>query len=398
MNVSIEQAYLNGKMNAIPSKSYAHRILICNFLAGAKLNVDLGEFSSKDICATKNCLNQLRNGGKVLDCGESGSTLRFMLPLCAALGGEYQFIGHGKLIERPNEQLFLAMAENGVTLNKADRIYLSGKLKAGEYRLRGDISSQYVSGLLMALPTLNGDSKIILTTPLVSAPYVDVTLEVLKNFGVIIEKKEYGYFIKGNQKYLGQVKPEGDWSNMAFFLAGGAINGDITICGLNLNSVQGDRYITEILERAGADISYESGYVRVKKSQLKAFTFDGESCPDLVPISAVLAAYANGTSVIKNIKRLKIKESDRIDTTIKMLAAFNVMAKSDGVDLTIYGGVPVKSGKVDSFNDHRIVMSAAILALKADGKSIITDCAAVEKSYPTFFDDYTSVGGKVNVL
>lgn len=397
MNIALSGAFLSGTVKAIPSKSYAHRISICNFLAGKNPNAGCGDFSSKDIAVTEECLNRLIDGKKVLDCGESGSTLRFLMPLCAALGGDYEFIGHGKLIERPNEELFLTMRQHGVTAKKADRIFLSGKLTSGEYKIRGDISSQYISGLLMALPILEGDSKITLTTPLVSAPYVDITLEVLNSFGVKIEKTIDGFTVYGNQNYSGEVLPEGDWSNMAFYLVAGAINGDITVTGLNQDSVQGDRFIMEILSRAGAKITYSKDAVTVKKSKLKAFTFDAESCPDLVPISAVLAAYADGVSIIKNIQRLKIKESDRVETTIKMLDAFGVKAECDGVNLTVYGGA-VTCGEVNSFNDHRIVMSAAVLALGSSGKSVITDYKAVEKSYPTFFDDFNGVGGKAYEL
>ena len=246
MNVKITGAKTQGVINAIPSKSYAHRIAICKYLAGQTPRVDCGQFTSKDIEVTVNCLENLLEGVRTLDCGESGSTLRFLLPLCASLGGEYTFIGHGKLMERPLEQLFIALEDNGVTIEKSDVIKINGKLKAGEYKIRGDISSQYVSGLLMALPTLESDSKITLTTPLVSAPYVEITLQVLNEFGVKIERTSDGFIIKGNQHYNGDLVPEGDWSNGAFFLVLGALNGDITVKGLNLNSAQGDKYIIDI--------------------------------------------------------------------------------------------------------------------------------------------------------
>ena len=341
MNVVLEPSSLSGEINAIPSKSYAHRIAICNFLAGNEPSAKCGQFSSNDILVTENCLKAMRLGKKVLDCGESGSTLRFLMPLCASLGGDYTFICHGKLIDRPNDELFLAMQAHGVTAEKTDKITLSGKLTSGEYVLRGDISSQYISGLLMALPMLDGDSQITLTTPLSSAPYVDITIEVLNGFGVKIDRTEKGFYVKGNQKFFGEVLPEGDWSNSAFFLVAGAINGEITVKGLNQQSAQGDKYIMEILSRAGAKICVCEKGVTVKKSALKAFSFDAEDCPDLVPISAVLASFAQGESVIRNIQRLKIKESDRVETTIKMLSAFNVKAHTDGENLFVLGGEPV---------------------------------------------------------
>ena len=182
---------------------------------------------------------------------------------------------------------------------------------------------------------------------------------------------------------------------MAFFLCLGAISGEITVNGLNLNSVQGDKKILSVLESAGAKIVYSSDKITVKKSALKAFTMNADDCPDLVPICAVLGAYADGTSVIKNVERLRIKESDRITSTIAMLNAFNIKAEFNGKDLIVFGG-SVKGGKIDSFNDHRIVMASAVLGAGALGQSEITDAGAVNKSYPTFFSDYQSVGGIAN--
>ncbi len=393
MTVNVRNSFVNGEIDAIPSKSYVHRILICRYLSGEK--IELGDFKSEDMVATLNCLNALSNGESVLDCGESGSTLRFMLPLAGVIGGEYEFVGRGKLMKRPNDALFSAFFDNGVQASQTESIKIKGKLSAGEYRIRGDISSQYISGLLMALPTLDGDSKIILTTELVSAPYIEITLEVLKNFGIKIVKTDYGYFVKGKQKYQNNgLEPEGDWSNVAFFLALGAINGNVTLRGLREDSVQADRYIRTVLRLAGADIVWSGGKLTVKKSKLKAFTFDAEQCPDIVPISAVIASYADGTSVIKNVERLKIKESDRIESTIATLKAFGIFAEYIGKDLVVHGGKP-RGGTVDSFNDHRIVMASAVMASGAVGDSFITGAEAVNKSYPTFFEDFARLGGKV---
>ena len=397
MNVKVENAFLSGEINAIPSKSYAHRIAICNFLAGNNPVSGCQGFSSNDIFVTEECLKNIKSGKADLDCGESGSTLRFLLPLCASLGGNYKFVGHGKLIERPNDELFAVMREHGVSVNKTDCIKLCGKLTSGKYEIRGDISSQYVSGLLMALPTLKGDSEIVLTTPLVSAPYVDITLEVLNSFGVKIERTNTGFMVKGNQVYKGSVVPEGDWSNSAFFLCAGAINGDITVKGLNLLSKQGDKKIVEILESAGVNLTVKDNEITVKKSKLKAFTFDAEDCPDLVPVTAVLASYAQGDSVIKNVTRLKIKESDRIESTLAMLKSFGISGEFDGANIIVHGGNPV-GGRADAFNDHRLAMSSAVLALNANGVSQIVGAQAINKSYPTFFIDYNSLGGKANAI
>lgn len=384
-----------GQILSIPSKSYAHRIAICSYFAHKTPFGNAGDFSSQDISATENCLNDLLNGITFLDCGESGSTLRFLLPLLAVKGGNYTLTGHGKLLDRPNDELFAVLGAHGVNIQKLeDKIVVSGKLENGDFNIRGDISSQYISGLLMALPNLRGDSRIVLTTPLVSSSYVDITLEVLKEYGVKIDKTDYGFFVKGNQQFNGTVYPEGDWSNSAFFLVLGAINGDITVKGLNLDSVQGDRKIIDILKSAGACVKVANGDIKVTKSRLTAFTFDSENCPDLVPIACVLASACNGISVIKNIQRLKIKESDRITSTINMLNSFGIKAECDGVNMIVYGG-KAKAGKVNSYNDHRIAMSATVLASICDGESVIDGANAINKSFPTFYKDFSSVGGQV---
>lgn len=394
MIVKIKNSEIRGEIRAIPSKSYAHRIAICNFLAGNEPTGGCEGFESKDIKATEDCLKKVLDGVNDVDCGESGSTLRFLLPLFAARGGVYSFSGRGKLLERPNEELFAVLKSHGVEAEKTDVIKISGSLTAGDYEIRGDVSSQYISGLLMALPTLDGDSRISLTSPMVSAPYVDITLEVLGAYGVKAEKTDYGFFVKGNQRYKGRVVPEGDWSNAAFFLTAGAITGDVTVTGLNVKSVQGDRAITEILRLAGAIVTENERGVRVRKNGLNAFSFDAENCPDLVPIAAVLAANAKGTSEIKNVERLKIKESDRIESTTALLEAFGITAEYREKNLLIHGG-KIKGGFADSYNDHRIAMSAAILSAASEGESEIRGAEAVNKSYPSFFEDYRLLGGKV---
>ncbi len=397
MIAKVESAYLQGEIKAIPSKSYAHRIAICNYIASGALSGGCDNFVSNDIKATLDCLENLSKGNTVLDVGESGSTLRFMLPLCAVLGGRYSFICHGKLLERPNDELFSVMRAHGVSVEQTDKIYIDGKLSCGKFSLRGDISSQYISGLLMALPILKGDSEIILTTPLCSVPYVEITLEVLKSFGVKIERTKNGFKILGNQKYQGGIRAEGDWSNVAFFLVGGAVNGNVCISGVNPDSVQGDKFILDILRLAGVNFTIENDCVKVNKSKVQAFEFSAKDCPDLVPIASVLAAYSDGKSVIKDVERLKIKESDRILSTIEMLTAFGVKAESDGKSLIVYGG-EIVGGAVDSFNDHRLTMASAILALGAKGSSVLRRAEAINKSYPTFFEDYEKLGGVVEYV
>lgn len=397
MNVKITGGECSGVLEAIPSKSYAHRIAICNFLAKNQIDGGCGDFSSNDIKATEKCLKALVRGDKELDCGESGSTLRFLLPLVLALGGKYTLLGHGKLMERPNDELMNALKENGVEFYKDKGITVEGKLKSGVFSLRGDVSSQYVSGLLMALPILSGDSEIRLTSQLASKPYVDITIEVLKEYGIEIEEKESGFFIKGNQQYKGNLKAEGDWSNAAFFLALGGLTGEIKVKGLNQNSAQGDRAILNVLSDFGAKVTLNKDSVTIKRGEFKPFTFDANDCPDLVPILAVLASFAKGESKIIKVERLKIKESDRIETVLKMLSSFGVKGDSDGKTLTVYGGNP-KIGKALSFNDHRIAMASSIMACSLKGTSEIVDAEAVEKSYPSFFEHLSFVRGGVEYV
>ncbi len=396
MNVKVQNALISGSVKAIPSKSFAHRICICDFLANNPICNKYDDFFSKDISATANCLMAIRKGKRELDCVESGSTLRFLLPLCSALGGEFSFFGQGRLLDRPNEELFCVLKNHNIQIEKKkDRIKLNGKLNGGEFKIRGDISSQYVSGLLMALPNLDEDSTIILSTPLSSEPYVNITIEVLKNYGIKIERIENGYFIKGNQKFNGSCKVEGDWSNMAFFLVLGATCGKVEVKDLNLYSLQGDKKIVQVLSDAGANLQIEDQKIVVEKSDLKGFTMNADDCPDLVPICAVLGANATGKTIIKNVQRLKIKESDRIESTMALLNAFKVKAECDGNDLIVYGTNPT-CAKFDSFNDHRIAMAGAVLASSASGESEIINALAVQKSYPTFFDDMKSLGGKIS--
>ena len=396
MNLKLKQSSVKGQIDAICSKSYAHRICICDFLSGNEVKSEFNGFTSNDILATANCLNAINKGKKRLDCKDSGSTLSFMIPLCASLGGEYKLFGSEKLLSRPNDELFKALEENGVkAVQEKDHITINGKLNSGEFKIRGDISSQYISGLLMALASLDGDSTIKLTTPISSKPYVDITIEVLTAYGINVDEVKEGYFVRGNQKFMGNLCPEGDWSNMSAFLVLGAINGQVAVKGLNSNSKQGDREIIKILKSAGASVEQTENEIRVKKSNLVGFTMDADNCPDLVPICAVLGAVAKGKTIIKNVQRLRLKESDRILSTMQMLKAFNVYSECDGKSMIIYGG-EIKGGKVHAFNDHRIVMAGTVLCSVADGESESIGAQAVEKSYPTFFTDYAKLGGKTS--
>lgn len=412
MNMTVRPAFLQGKIDIIPSKSHLHRLLIASALCGSDTFIS-GSSDAKDIDATVQCLNALGanirreangfcvspiafKGEATLDCGESGSTLRFLLPVAAALGGKYVFTGKGRLSERPISELSDALFQGGVKVSSSWPYTLEGKLKSVEYKVRADISSQYITGLLFALPLLENDSHIITEGAEVSSGYTAITIDVLKAFSVRIEKTSYGYFVKGGQKYISpkHMKAEGDWSNAAFWLCAGAINGDITVSGLHLSSFQGDKAILSLLKEMGADISVSESSVRVKKSNLTAVEIDAENIPDLVPVLAATAAYAKGTTIIKNVSRLRLKESDRIETVMSLLSALGIRSEYNG-SLYIIGG-KVYGGSINGANDHRIVMSAFVAALGAEGLVTITDTEAAGKSYPAFIEEYKRLGGNAD--
>ena len=396
--VELESSVLNGKVNIPPSKSAAHRALICSFLSGGG-SVE-GIIDSSDMKATKGALEALKNGDEVINCIESGSTLRFIIPIAAALGRSVCFTGSGRLPERPIGEYIRLLEEHGVKCksNGFLPLKINSQLKAGRFELRGDISSQYVTGLLLALPLLNENSEIVLTSPLQSKPYVDMTVKVLKDYGIEVEETENGYFIKGSQKYkVRDYRVEGDWSQAAFFLAAGAIGGDVTVCSLDMNSAQGDKRIVDILKAFGAEIELGNDFVRAKKSALHGIEIDAKDIPDMVPALSVVAANADGKTVIKNIQRLRLKESDRVESIVSNLkkAGAEALATEDSI---IIEGSEISGAELSGFNDHRIVMAFSVLALTANGKTTISDAQSINKSYPAYFNDYNSLGGRANVI
>lgn len=355
---------------------------------------------SKDMQATLGAISALKKGLDVIDCIESGSTLRFMIPVAAALGRNVTFVGEGKLPQRPIGEYLRLFKEHNVEC-KTDGglpLEISGKLTSGKYEIAGNISSQYITGLLLALPILDGDSEIILTTPLESKPYVDMTVKIMSDYGVNVVETQKGYFIKGNQSYIQRdYVVEGDWSQVAFFMVAGALFGDVTLTGLDFNSSQGDKKIVDILRQFGAIVETENDAVTVHKSPLNGIETDARDIPDMVPSLAVLGAYASGITVIKGAERLRFKESDRIESVVynlKQLGA-DVVATPDGM---IIKHSKLCSAELKGYNDHRIVMSMTVAATGTDGESVIDDADSINKSYPAFFDDYNSIGGKVNVV
>ena len=397
--VKIKSSALNGSVVIPPSKSAAHRALICSYLAGEGTVKPI--IDSKDMQATVNVIVGLKKGAHTLNCIESGSTLRFMIPVAAALGQNVTFVGEGRLPERPIGEYLELLPLHNVSVQSEGGLPLtiSGKLRNGSYEVSGDISSQYITGLLMALAKLEGDSAIVLKTPLQSKPYVDMTIKVMKDFGVDITETDFGYLIHGGQKFNKiDYIVEGDWSQAAFFLVAGAVSGAVTVSGLDMNTTQGDKAILDVLRSFGAELEINEDSVRCVKSELTGAVVDATDIPDLVPIISVLAAFSKGQTVIKGAERLRFKESDRIESVVENLKRIgaDVTETTDG--MIINGGANLHSAQLKGYNDHRIVMAFSVAALLLEGETVIDDANSINKSYPGLFEDYNSIGGKANVL
>ena len=406
----------SGNVQVPPSKSVAHRMLICAALSNKPCTI-ICRGINRDMEATAACLNALGANvvyadgkfsvdpipevrkGASLDCGESGSTLRFMLPVAAALGADAVFTGQGRLPERPLSPLYEEMTAHGVSMSENGHMPLTchGTLPAGTYTIDGGVSSQFISGLLMALPLTGGDCTINITGKLESASYIGLTLNALKQFGIEIQTTGQGYLIPGGQKYTtpdGPVAVEGDWSAAAFWLTAGAAGvKQVTCTGLDYeHSAQGDRRIVDVLRQMGADITAGANSVTARPSRLTASQIDCADIPDLVPIMAVAAATAQGTTVFDNIRRLRIKESDRVRSILELLSGAVICAYATDNTLTVTGG-PAKSFKYDPSGDHRMAMAATVLASVKNIRVIIKDAECTAKSYPAFFDDFNALGG-----
>lgn len=408
MDVTILPGRLSGTVAAIPSKSAAHRLLIAAALAQAPTAIACPAVS-QDILATARCLSAL--GAKVLHteagftvvpgpapqaallpCGESGSTLRFLLPVAAALGVEATFQMEGRLPQRPLFPLDRELTAHGAVLTRTTETTLtvSGQLTPGAYALPGDVSSQYITGLLFALPLLGEVSTLTVAGRIESAPYLRLTEAALAQFGAAPQWHAPVYDIAPRAfQSPGSAVVEGDWSNAAFFLASGA-----AVSGLDLHSCQGDRAILWLLSRFGAAVSQQGDTAAVTLGPLQAQDIDAAAIPDLVPVLAVLAANAKGTSRIFNAARLRLKESDRLETVAALLRSLggDVTVTADGL---IIQGTGLTGGTVESFFDHRIAMAAAVAATFASGPVTIRNAQAVEKSYPGFWADFQALGGKL---
>lgn len=415
--VIISPQKLSGTIKAPPSKSDSHRAIICAALSNGISKIK-PIYLSDDIKATINAIlslgaiielreNEIIVNGQntfskqniTINCLESASTLRFLIPIAAAGGINTIFSGTGNLPARPIGPYLDCLPKFGVDCqsNHGLPLRISGKLQPGSFKIPGNISSQFISGLLLSLPLLNDNSTIKLTTPLESYAYVDMTISTMKKFGVDIEKSDSGYIIPGNQYYSPcDYFIEGDYSQAAFFIAAGSIGAPIKITGLRKNSIQGDIKAIEIFKKFGSNIKWEHNNLVITPKNLNGIKIDASQVPDLIPILAVTACFANGTTEIVNASRLRIKECDRlkaISDSLNSLGA-NIIEKPDG--LIIKGINKLKSGTVDSFNDHRITMALSIAAIMANGTIKITNAQSINKSYPSFFYDYNMLGGKAN--
>ncbi len=409
MDIKITPNKISGSIESIASKSFAHRALICACLAKGESKIKINT-TSADIEATVACLKKLgaiieKNGSMYsvtpiadpyksaeLDCNESGSTLRFLLPVICALGTKAVIHGSGRLPERPLSPLREELIRAGALISDSFPLSVMGRISAGEFTLRGDVSSQFVTGLLMALSYLSG-GKINLLPPVQSRPYIDITLQVLRRFGANIKEENNTFYINNAPLTGCDFAVEGDWSNAAFPLCMGA-----TVTGLNPESVQGDKAIIDVLQSMGAEIFQRNDSFSADISRLHGGRIDAADIPDAVPVIAAIAATADGKTVIYNGERLRIKESDRIRTTCAMLRSLGADITETDDGMIINGRKILKGGEALSYNDHRIAMAAAVAACNCKSGVIIRQAEAVNKSYPEFFNDYNRLGGRANVL
>lgn len=415
MNKTILPGARTGEVHIPASKSQAHRMLLCAAMGENEVTLRCRGLS-KDILATVACLKALGASvdaeGEVLHlrpvsapppglcllpCGESGSTLRFLLPLVGALGASAVFEREGRLPERPIEPLGRELCRNGMDIRSdGARLSCSGQLRPGAFSLPGNISSQYISALLMTLPLLEGESTLRIEGALESAAYVAMTEEVLRLGGVRTEKTGYGYRIPGGQRcrFAPELSVEGDYSNAAFFLCAGALSErGIRVTGLDPQSRQGDRAIVPLLEEMGAQVASDGSSVTVKRAALHGITIDASPIPDLIPVLSVVAAAASGETRVIHAQRLRLKESDRLHSTTQMLRALGAEAEELPDGLVIRGGRTLAGGTVDACGDHRIAMSAAVAGGICRGAVTICGSECVQKSYPDFWTDFQQLKG-----
>ncbi len=420
--IKIIPSKLSGTVKIPPSKSMAHRAIICASLSEGVSTIS-GVDYSEDIIATidgmkslgatieqsgdtlticgKNLLHNTNDTHCDIFCNESGSTLRFLVPISIISDKSVRFTGKGNLGKRPLTPFYEIFDKQGIEYSYVDNILdlqINGHLTADTFELAGNISSQFITGLLFSLPLLEHNSTIKITTPLESRGYIDLTLQMMERFGIKIQNNNYESFeILGNQQYKHcHYQVEGDFSQAAFFLVAGAIGNDITCSDMNINSLQGDKQAIEFLKEMGAEILIENNTLKAIASNLNEIVMDGSECPDIIPVMTVAGALSCGNPEVINAVRLRIKECDRlmaISTELNKLGAI-IQEEAEGLKLTA-----VKEFKgnctVSSHEDHRIAMSLAIAATRCEQPIILEHPECVSKSYPSFWKDYVALGGKI---
>ncbi|MCF0107264.1 MAG: 3-phosphoshikimate 1-carboxyvinyltransferase [Holdemanella sp.] len=423
MKVKIIPSTVEGSIEIPASKSMAHRAIICASLSKGTSVISNITYS-KDIDATIQCMEALgaaiqKNKSSctitgcdlqnvkdsiVCDCFESGSTLRFLIPIASLTGKEIIFKGQGRLLARPMEIYQELFDHQSLSfIQSDDSIKIKGSLKPGAYVLKGDVSSQFISGLLFALPLMDADSTIEILPPYESKSYVNLTISMLKQFGIQIEEtSEYAYSIKGNQQYISKdISVEGDYSQMAFFAVLGALNHTISCHNMNPDSAQGDKIILDFVKKAGALLDVKDSTITISPDSRHGQIIDLSNCPDLGPVLCVLASYIPSKTIITHAKRLRMKESDRIEAMECELRKWGVDIASTEDEIIIYGKDGYENAQeilIQGHNDHRIVMAMTIFALCAKSPSFIEGAQAIEKSYPDFFKDISIIQGKVEIL
>lgn len=411
-------ASLHGRVCAPSSKSEAQRLLICAALSDNVTEIRCPQ-RSRDIDATAGCLRALGasidyvnqsfwvtpistlRSNVFLDCGESGATLRFLLPIVAALGVSAVFRLHGRLPYRPLEPLCEVLQTGGCRISRpaADTLSCTGCLRGTAFRIAGNISSQFISGLLMALPLTGRACTLESSTRLESKDYVNLTMRCLRAFHIGVEANGSAWRIADGQRYRsdGLYQVGGDWSNAACWLCAGALSGGIAVTDLSMDSAQPDRAVVSLLRRFGSCIVCDEDLLQVAPSELHGIRFRAENCPDLIPVMAVTAACASGETRIEGIRRLRLKESDRVKAIVSALNALGGTASAAEKTLVIDGG-GLRGGRVDAQGDHRIAMMAALASCVCEEPIYLTNAEAVEKSYPDFWNDFAALGGKGCVL
>ena len=400
-----------GNVTVPSSKSVAHRGLIAAAFSNKKIKIKNIDFSN-DIYATIDALKQLgvtievekdcvlvdgstiiKNSDVSINANESGSTLRFLIPVASMLTKSVTFDGKGRLPERPLDDYFEIFDDFGINYSHPEGKYLPlnvcGDVGFSEVNVKGNTSSQFITGLILC--GLVNFVKVNIVSELQSKPYVDITIDVLKKFGCEIDEIGHSYSIKKNETFIDEFEVEKDWSQAAFFMCAAAINGSVTLKNMNINSAQGDMQIISLLKKFGADVKINGNDVLVNKSKMNGIEIDVCDIPDLVPVLSVLACFANGQTKIYNAKRLRIKESDRLQAMYDELTKLGADVEIGEDYLIINGGKQLTGAEVDSHNDHRIVMAMAVASVGCIGDVVINGCDAVNKSYPHFFEDWSSL-------